>query len=388
MAKFHLFKTTAELENFCQKANRCRFVTMDTEFIRDNTYYPKLCLLQMAILSESYDEIALFDVLSPNMDLAPLQSIFSNPRLIKVMHAAHQDMEIFYQELGDLPKPVFDTQIAARVCGYGYQASYAGLVKGLLNISPDQSSTMTLWSRRPLSASQLSYAAADVDHLRHIFLKIEKKIEESRRITWIKEDLAALTSTSNYITDPDDAWKKVKGRRGKPLYQAAIYGLAKLREQKAQQENVPRHWIMRDEVLCQIAHRMPTSIAELKEVRSFDRSKRRTQIDKQVLDVLRWAESHETCFKDQQKRPFQHRTPYNIELLKVLLTMKSQDCGVAEQMIAKVDDLQDIAAGNPEAKPLKGWRRELFGEDALLLCRGEAALTIEQDKIHLINLRP
>lgn len=386
MAKFTLYDTTAALEQFCEIASECSFVTLDTEFIRDKTYYPKLCLLQMAVLSDKFDQVALFDILSPKLDLAPLGALLSNPKVIKVLHAARQDIEIFYQKLGIFPQSLFDTQLAARVCGWGHQISYGELTKGLLGRSPEQGSTLTDWGRRPLSKKQLEYAASDVSHLRDIYLQLEKLLEQSGRKSWINEEMVSLTNPTSYEANPEDAWQKIKGRQGTPIYQSAVYELAKLREQLAQEWNLPRQWVVRDDILRQIAHRMPKSNRDLNEFRFFNKSRQWEHVRKRILTALELARRDVSSNGERIAKKTRPTEKHSIDLLKVLLKMKSQDSGVAEQTIASVSDLREIAAGNPGAKPLSGWRKELFGKDALRLCSGEVALMVQQGKNQLISL--
>lgn len=386
MAKSKLYDTTAALKQFCEIASECSFVTIDTEFIGDKTYYPKLCLLQMAVLSDKFDQIALFDILSPKLELAPLGALLSNPKVIKVLHAARQDIEIFYQKLGIFPRPLFDTQIAARVCGWGHQISYVELAKGLLGRSPEQGSTLTDWAHRPLSKKQLGYAASDVSHLRDVYLELEKRLEQSGRKSWINEEMVSLTDPASYVTNPEGAWQKINGRRGKPIYESAIYELAKLREQLAQDWNLPRQWVMRDDVLRQIAHRMPESDFDLNEFRFLNKSRQWERISKRILTALELARRNVSSNDKRIVKKTRPTEKQNIDLLKVLLKMKSQDSGVAEQTIASANDLREIAAGNLSAKPLSGWRKELFGKDALRLCSGEVALMVQQGKNQLISL--
>ncbi len=386
MAKLELFETTADLERFCRMARKFRFVTIDTEFIRDKTYYPKLCLLQMAVSSDHRSELALFDPLSPKFELEPLGELLSDESTVKVLHAARQDMELFHWELGILPAPVFDTQIAAQVCGFGDQVSYEDLVRGIKKIPLDRSSKITDWARRPLTVRQMKYAASDVDHLRQVYLELENRLEQSGRGSWIKEETALLTNPSTYAADPEDAWLRIKRRKGPPVFQAALRALAAFREQLAQEWNLPRQWVMRDEALLEIAGCLPSTDSELGGLRFLKRSRQWERISKGVLAAVNEARQRASAedFEPQPKRKTAPKT--DIDLLRVLLRVKSKELGVAEKLIATAEDLQEIVSGNPRARPLTGWRGELFGEDALRLCRGQAALTNSGGKARLVTV--
>ena len=387
MSNLELLATPAQLKQFCAIAKQCPFVTIDTEFIRDNTYYPKLCLLQMAILTERYNHIALFDPLSPQFDLSPIVDLFSTESTVKVFHAARQDLELFYHRLGIFPQPIFDTQIAAMACGYQGQVSYQTLVQDIRNLSLDNSSKLTDWSRRPLSERQLRYAASDVDHLRYIFLELNRRLKKLGRKQWIDEEVAQLTDQKCYLVDHYDMWLRIKFRKGSLLFCAVLCELAKFRETIAQECDLPRQWIMRDQAILEIASNLPTKVSQLKRLRFLKQSKQWTRVCSGILESIRIARQRVTTKDFVQKAAKIPVEKYDISLMRVLLKSKAEEHGVAEQLIANADDLQEVALGNPRAQPLNGWRRDLFGEDALRLCDGKAALTVQNGKVTLLNVK-
>ena len=386
MSEIELLTSAADLERFCEMARQCRFVAIDTEFIRDRTYYPQLCLLQMAVSSEGRSEMALFDPLSPDFQLEPIGGLLSDESTVKVLHAARQDLELFLLKLGILPKPVFDTQIAAQVCGFGDQVSYEALVAAVKNVRLDRTSKITDWARRPLTAKQLKYAASDVDHLRDIYPELENRLDRSGRRAWIEEETARLTEPSTYLTRPEDAWLRIKRRKGPPVFQAALRELAAYREELARKWDRPRQWVMRDEALLEIAGSLPSDLPDLNKLRFLNKSSQRGRVGTGILAAVKKARQSAVP-ADAPGQTRRDLSPNrDISLLRVLLKVRAKQMGVAEKLVATTDDLQAVISGNPRARPLTGWRREMFGEDALRLCRGQAALTMSEGKARLITV--
>ena len=384
---YKIFKTTAELKHFCSIARQCQFVTIDTEFIRDKTYYAKLCLLQMAIKSEQINKIVLVDTLSPSLQLDPLKSLFADRNIIKVLHAARQDLELFYFELGIFPRPVFDTQIAAQVCGLGAQVSYANLVKKTVQIHINQDLQSSDWDNRPLSKKQLMYAAADVDHLRDVYLKLQQQLHQSGRYAWIKEEMAQLTNLQYYNFNPEDAWLRISGRNGSPEFQAVLKEIAEFREILAQEWNLPRQWILTDRALTDIARSMPMTEEELLNLRAVKKKRQWKRVSAGLLHAIKCVNKSSFQLSTINTTTVNPLPEQNIELLRALLKLKANEIGVAEQLIATTKELKQISAGDDNVRPLKGWRSDCFGKDALRLCRGEIALTQSGGRPRIVHIK-
>jgi ribonuclease D len=375
----NLITTTAELAAACERLAGHPFVTIDTEFLRDATYYPKLCLLQMA----SPDEGLLVDPLAPGLDLAPLFALMADEAVVKVFHAARQDLEIVWTLGRMLPKPLFDTQIAAMVCGYGDSVGYEQLANDLAKARIDKSSRFTDWSRRPLSESQLSYALSDVTHLRDIYLALKADLEATGRLEWLMEEMAVLNHPGTYETKPQDAWLRLKGRVRKPREVAILMELAAWRETEAQTKDVPRGRILKDDALMDIVQRGPRDAEALSELRSLPRGFERSRSGTEVLAAVERALAVDPKTLPRLERDGPRGVNGAVlDLMKVLLKAISDAERVAPKIIATMDDLEAIAGDDEADVPaLKGWRRTLFGEKALALKAGQLSLRMRGGKV-------
>jgi ribonuclease D len=375
---------TDELAAICKRFAHFDFVTVDTEFMRETTYWPKLCVVQMA----SPEEAFIIDALAPDLDLAPFFKLMTNEKVVKVFHAARQDIEIAYH-LGNLiPHPVFDTQVAAMVCGFGDSISYDQLVQRLTGARLDKSSRFTDWARRPLSERQIEYALADVTHLRDVYQALADRLAQQGRTEWVREEMGVLTSPSTYQLEPEDAWKRLKMRIRKPIELAILQEVAAWREREAQSRDVPRSRVIKDDAIYEIATQQPATAAALGQLRTIPRGFERSRAAEDILAAVQRALS---IPKDQlprvpKQRPASNGNGAAVDLLKVLLKMTSESHGVASKVIATVDDLEAIAGDDKADVPaLHGWRRELFGEAALKLKRGRIALAVEQNHVVAIE---
>jgi ribonuclease D len=385
-----LLTTTDELAAFCAEAAGAPYVTVDTEFLRERTYYPELCLVQLARPGTGTESAVLVDTLAPGLALDPLYRLFEDPAVTKVFHAARQDLEIFYLQAGVLPAPFFDTQVAAMVCGYGDQVGYETLVRQIARASVDKSSRFTDWSRRPLSEAQLAYALADVTHLRPIYEKLSGQLRKTGRAEWVEEELAALTSPETYRSDPETAWQRLRFRSNSPRFFAAVRELARLREELAQGRNVPRNRILKDDALLELASARPKTHDELGQARLLQRDARRGELAEGILAALRRAEAVDArdlpALPDTNGRRAQGSEALG-DLLRVLLKARSEQAGVAQKLIASAADLDAIAAEEaPDVPALAGWRREVFGNDALRLKRGEIALSAGGGAVRVVPI--
>ena len=381
--------TTPEgLAAFCKRAARAPFVTVDTEFLRERTYYSKLCLVQLAIPGDAEEDAVLVDPLVKGMSLEPLYDLFRNTDVVKVFHAARQDLEIFYIEGGVIPTPLFDTQVAAMVCGFGEQVGYETLVRKIAKSSLDKSSRFTDWSRRPLTEAQKTYALADVTHLRDIYVYLSDELEKSGRRPWVEEELDVLTAPETYVIKPEDAWKRVKTRTNLGRFLAIVRELARFREDYAQSRNVPRSRVMKDDALLELASTKPASIQDLSRSRLLLREARKGDIADGILEAVRVGRDvpPEDQPKPDRSRDKMQVNPALADLLRVLLKAKSEKLGVAQKLIATSSDLDEIAAGMRNGAALKGWRRKAFGEDALRLCDGELALRANGQSVEVFEV--
>jgi len=380
----HMITTTPELAEACQRLAGHDFVTVDTEFLRETTFWPKLCVIQMA----SPDEAVLVDALADGLDLAPFFELMRNEAVVKVFHAARQDIEIVYHLGGFIPHPVFDTQVAAMVCGFGDSISYDQLVHRVTAVRIDKSSRFTDWSRRPLSDKQLTYALADVTHLRDVYRFLKANLAEQNRSHWVADEMEVLTSVGTYRNEPQDAWKRLKLRVRKPIEFAVLQELAAWREREAHTRNVPRNRILKDDAIYEIAAQQPTSTQALAALRTIPRGFERSRTAEDILTAVKRALD---LPKDQLPQVPKGRTAPDgsaaaVDLLKVLLKLVSEAQGVAAKVIATVEDLEKIAASDEaDVAALKGWRRELFGEAALKLKRGEVALAFNGKRIVAVD---
>ena len=377
---------TADLTCFCDRAATFSYVTIDTEFIREKTYWPRLCLVQVA----TPDEAAVIDTLASGIDLTPLYELLANANVLKVFHAARQDVEIFVHLTGSVPTPIFDTQVAAMVCGYGDSVGYERLVRDIAKKSIDKTMRFTDWAKRPLTSQQIEYAVGDVTHLRKIYQRLAGRLEETDRAKWLAEELDILTDTGTYLIKPEDAWKRLKTRSRKPRQLAFLQSLAAWRETLAQRNNVPRSRILKDESLTEISAYGPKSADELLRLRAVKRDRINNDHARAIIDVLDKVREMATC--ELPKAPPEPQCKLkngpSVELLKVLLKLKCDMHQVAQKLIASSADIEAIAAdNNANVRALSGWRRNLFGEDALRLKRGELALTADGSRIKLIKIR-
>ena len=380
--------TTQELEAFCLAARSYPYITVDTEFLRERTYFSKLCLIQLAVPDNTENNAVLVDPLSGDLSLDPLYDLFRNPEIVKVFHAARQDLEIFWVDAGVFPKPLFDTQVAAMVCGFGEQVGYETLVRKIVKASLDKTSRFTDWSRRPLSEAQKTYALADVTHLRDIYEFLSEELHKSGRERWVQEELETLTKPETYDIKPDEAWKRVKTRTNSPRFLAVVRELAAFRESYAQLNDVPRTRVVKDDALIELASTRPRTEADLGRSRLLLREARRGAI---AEGILRAVERGVNCPQDQLPKPDRSReklqvNPALADLLRVLLKAKTESSGVAAKLIAPSADLDAIASGLRDVPALSGWRREVFGADALRLCEGEIALTASGQSVEIVEI--
>jgi ribonuclease D len=379
----NVITTTQQLAEACARLAKHPHVTVDTEFLRESTYFPILCVAQMA----SPAEAVVVDTRAAQLDLGPFFELMANERVLKVFHAARQDIEIVWHQAGLIPHPVFDTQVAAMVLGYGDSISYDQLVHRITGDSLDKSHRFTDWTRRPLSAQQIAYAISDVTHLRDVYLALSADLERRGRADWVREEMEVLTSPDTYRLDPESAWERLKTRVRKPKDLAVLIELAAWREREAQARDVPRGRVLKDDVLADIAVHAPTTAEKLGGLRSLPRGFERSKWGDAIL-----AATARGLARDPKSLPRLDRAKSGangaatVELLKVLLRMTSERHAVAAKVIATVDDLERIAASDEAEVPaLKGWRRELFGEKALALKRGQLALAIESGRVVIVE---
>ena len=371
--------TTSELAAVCARMARHPFVTVDTEFLRESTYYPLLCVAQMA----SPDEAVVVDSLAPGIDLAPFFELMADERIMKVFHAARQDVEIVWHRAKLIPHPIFDTQVAAMVLGYGDSISYDQLVHRITGDTLDKSNRFTDWTRRPLSDAQLTYAVSDVTHLRQVYLALVEDLGRRGRVDWVQEEMGVLTSPETYRMDPEQSWRRLKTRVRKPKELGVLIEVAAWREREAQVRDVPRSRVLKDEVIGDIAVQAPTTMEKLGSLRSLPRGFERSRWGEAIIAAVARGLARDPKGLPRMPRP--QAAPNGaaiVELLRVLLRMTSERHGVAAKVIATVDDLDRIAADDEADVPaLHGWRRELFGEKALALKHGQLALAIERGKV-------
>ena len=371
--------TTRDLAAACARLAHHPFVTVDTEFLRETTYYPLLCVAQIA----SADEAIVIDALATGIDLAPFFELMVDERVLKVFHAARQDIEIVWHMAGRIPHPVFDSQVAAMVLGFGDSISYDQLVQRVTGDNLDKSNRFTDWSRRPLSSAQLAYAVSDVTHLRDVYLALADDLACRGRSEWVGEEMEILTSPGTYRVEPENAWQRLKTRVRKPKELAVLIEIAAWREREAQARDLPRGRVLRDEVLGDIAIQAPTSLDRLSHVRSLPKGFERSRWGADVIETVQRGLARDL----KSLPPIDRQKPTSangatVELMKVLLRMTSEQHGVAAKVIATVDELEQIAADDTaDVAALKGWRRELFGEKALALKQGRLALSIERGRV-------
>lgn len=375
-----LITTTAELAAVCARLAKHRVITVDTEFLRETTYYPLLCVVQLA----SADEAVVVDALADGIDLKPFFELMAEESVLKVFHAARQDIEIVWHRAGIVPHPVFDTQVAAMVLGYGDSIAYDQLVERITGHRPDKTHRFTDWSRRPLTQDQMLYALADVTHLRDVFAALDADLKKRGRSDWVSEEMEVLTSPSTYDIHPERAWERLKTRVRKPKELAVLMEVAAWRENEAQTRDVPRSRILKDDAIGDIATHAPTTLDRLASLRSLPKGFERSKWGQDIIDAVQrgLARDPSTLPKLEKPRSGSNGAAATVELLKVLLRMTSERHAVASKVIATVDDLEKIAADdNANVGALHGWRRELFGEAALALKHGQLALAIEKGRV-------
>ncbi|MFN3722903.1 MAG: ribonuclease D [Paracoccaceae bacterium] len=380
--------TTEDLAAFCEAAKSQPYVTIDTEFLRERTYWSKLCLIQMALPGKTGDAVLVDPIEGEDMSMEPLYDLFRHKATVKVFHAARQDLEIFFVEGNVFPEPLFDTQIAAMVCGFGEQVGYETLVRKIAKENLDKTSRFTDWSRRPLTDAQKEYALADVTHLRVIYEWLAAQLAKNGRSHWVGEELSVLVNPDTYTTTPDEAWLRVKTRTTSGRFLAVVKELARFREDYAQKHNVPRSRVMKDDALLELASTRPTSVDELGRSRLLMREGRKPEIADGILAAVKagMAMKPDDMPKVADEREQIQVNPALADLLRVLLKAKSESLGVAPKLIASSADLDAIAAGGREVEALGGWRKEAFGDDALRLCRGEIALSAKGNEVRVVRL--
>src|ERR1700733_3798844 len=381
----NLITESAALVTFCERQKGADYIAVDTEFMRERTYWPILCLVQVA----GPEEAAAIDALAPGIDLAPLLALMNNPAILKVFHAARQDLEIFFHLSGAVPRPLFDTQIAAMVCGFGDSASYETLVRKLAGAQLDKASRFTDWSHRPLTERQIEYALGDVVHLRTVYERLQQRLAKNERASWFAEEMAALSEPALYRAEPEAAWRRFRLRgRADSRFLGVLRALAGWRETAAQQRDLPRGRILRDEALIEIASHAPQRVETLMRTRGLAKGTAEGRLGKEILDAV------ELGLADPDPPPAIPQKAQNppglgplIELLRVLLKQRCEDFEVAQKLVASADDLEAIAADDKAEVPaLTGWRREVFGADALALKHGTLALTAGRNRIELVPL--
>jgi ribonuclease D len=378
--------TTAELAAFCDRIKGQPFIAVDTEFMRETTYWPKLCLIQAATPTDE----AVIDPLADGMDLEPFLEILRDEAILKVFHAARQDVEIF-NNLQAMPRPLFDTQIAGMAAGFGEQIAYDALVRQMLKIELDKSSRFTDWARRPLTDNQLTYALADVTHLARLYPMLRERLEREGRLGWVTDEMADLTDPANYDVEPENAWKRLRPRRHTAKYLAVYRAVAAWRERTAQLRDQPRGRILKDEAIDEIATQAPTDADGLDRLRSVPKGFSGSRFGPDLVAAIREALRDPEAYAPVIERSRQAASPAAgavVELLKVLLKARAEEAGVASKLIATVSDLEQIANDDEaEVGALKGWRREAFGEDALKLKRGELALVLDGARVRVVEVR-
>lgn len=374
---------TAEVEAFVQRARGAPYLTIDTEFMREKTYYAKLCLIQAA----TRDEAVIIDPLSEHVDLSSFFDLLTDTRTIKVFHAARQDLEIFLQLAGALPEPLFDTQIAAMVFGYGDQVGYEPLVRDLTGKKIDKGSRFTDWARRPLSEKQLDYALGDVTHLRDVYEKLLEKLERTGRRGWVEEEMRSLLDPSLYFIKPEDAWKRLKLRNVRSKELGPLIELARWREKEAQERDVPRGRIVKDDVLFDVARVQPRTVEELGSLRSIPQGFERSATARGLLEaVARGQDIPKSDLPSTDEQAREPGPPDVVELLRVLMKRQCENFDVAPKLLASAADLDALALDDDADIPaLKGWRREVFGELALRLKRGEIALSLRGRRVEIVQ---
>jgi len=376
--------TNDALADFCARVRQAPFIAVDTEFMRETTYWPRLCLIQAATATDH----AIIDPQAEGLDLSPFLDILRDPNIVKVFHAARQDTEIFVK-LGAMPSPLFDTQVAAMAAGFGEQVAYDSLVRQMIRVDLDKGSRFTDWSRRPLSEAQLQYALGDVTHLAALYPKLRDRLAKAGRLDWVMSEMESLTDPALYDTTPDNAWKRLRPKKFSAKYLAAFKATAVWRERAAQERDQPRGRILKDEAIDEIATQSPTDVEAFNRLRSVPKGFGGSRLGLELIEELKRVLADPEAHAPKMDRPTHNQPapPSVVELLKVLLKAKSDNAGVASKLIATVADLEKIAIDdNAAVDALTGWRRQLFGEDALKLKRGEIALVLNGPRVEVVEI--
>ena len=379
---------SSELGDFCNRAVNEKYITIDTEFLRERTYFSKLCLIQLALPGDENENAVLVDTLVNDLDLSPLYDIFQNQNIVKVFHAARQDLEIFYLDSGIFPYPIFDTQIAAMVCGFGDQVAYETLVRQLAKQTLDKSSRFTDWSSRPLTVAQKQYALADVTHLRIIYEILSDRLIETGRLEWVNEELESLISPKTYDVDPKNSWRRLKTKSTSRRFLGLVASLAEFRENFAQSKNIPRNRVIKDDALLELASNKPRNLDELSKSRLLLRDARKGEIALGLLAAIkRGQEIPDAELPEKLKKVDKGNVNSALsDLLRVHLKSCSESTGVAAKLIASASDLDALASGNRNIGAMKGWRFEVFGKSALQLCDGKIGLSVNGTKVKTFQL--
>ena len=382
----NIIRNTDSLAKFCKQAENSPFIVLDTEFMREKTFYSQLCLIQIA----TPEDEAIIDPLAKNIDLAPLLKLLANPKITKVMHAARQDIEIFYGLLGEVPKPIFDTQIAAMALGFGESVGYTSLVKGRLGIDLDKGARFTDWSKRPLSDSQLSYALADVTYLRDIYPDMLKELQEKGRLAWVEGEMELQLDEKLYDFDPELAWKRLKPRKFRYDYLAAMKAAASWREREAKQRDIPRNRILKDDAIYVLAQRKPTHLKDLENIRGIPSGFSQRKSAKSLVIAIKNAVDNAKSYAPrlQQKKQLPANIGPSVEMLRTLLRIKTEYEGIAPRLVANSADLNQLAAygEKAEVRALKGWRNEIFGRDAIKMLNGKTSLSLRNGKVVIVDI--
>ena len=379
---------SSELKDFCNRAANEEYITIDTEFLRERTYFSKLCLVQLATPGSESENAVLVDTLVNGLDLSPLYELFQNQNIVKVFHAARQDLEIFYLASGIFPYPLFDTQIAAMVCGFGDQVAYETLVRQLAKQTLDKSSRFTDWSRRPLTDAQKKYALADVTHLRVIYEILSEQLVKSGRLKWVDDELKNLISPETYDVDPKNSWRRLKTKSNSRRFLGLVASLAEFRENFAQSKNIPRNRVIKDDALLELASNQPRNLDELSRSRLLLREARKGEIASGLLKAIeKGLQIPDSELPEKQLKPEKGQINNALaDLLRVLLKSCAENTGVASKLIATAGDLDALAAGDRNIDALNGWRFEVFGQSALQLCDGKIGLSVKGFKVKTFNL--
>jgi ribonuclease D len=377
--------STADLEALVTELESAPYLALDTEFLRDQTYWPKLCLIQVA----SPGVAAIIDPLASGIDLKPFYELLKKPEIVKVFHAARQDIEIFQQQGGVIPYPLFDSQVAAMVCGYGDAASYETLARKIANVEIDKSSRFTDWSRRPLTNKQLEYALADVTHLRTIYEKLSAELKRTHRESWVAEEISALQNPALYAMDPANAWKRLKARTTSKRFLAMLAALAAWREREAQTRDIPRGRVLKDEALLEIAAHPPENAEALERIRAIPKGFGASRMGKTLLEAVEHGRTAPPPDGIEPEKPRRKHEPSQaaIDLLKTLLRLRAEEAQVAPRLFANAEDIESLAAYEDDGiAALEGWRAQLFGDDAKALRNGELGIALSKGRAIVVKL--